>query len=83
MSRKKSTFFADDWKKGIGRRIREIRGFDLNQEEFAKVLALTQTTVSKLEKGEILPTAEVLVRLSQFSGKSVDWILMGGPVQGS
>lgn len=61
----------------IARRIREIRGFDHTQKEFAKFLGVSQATVSKLEKGLILPNSEVLLRLSEISGKSIDWILKG------
>ena len=77
MARKKSKFLSEEQKKAIGRRIREIRGFDLNQDEFADVLGITQTAVSKLEKGRVLPTVEILIRLSNYSGKSIDWILRG------
>lgn len=66
---------ADNHK--IGRRIRELRGFDQTQKEFAKLLHISQATVSKLEKGQILPTSQILLRLSEISGKSVDWILKG------
>ena len=63
--------------KKIARRIREIRGFDCTQKEFAKLLGVSQPTVSKLEKGLVLPNSETLLRLSEMSGKSVDWILKG------
>jgi transcriptional regulator with XRE-family HTH domain len=61
----------------IGRRIREVRGFDLTQEELAKVLGITQTGLSKLERGERLPTLEVLLKLRAFCGKPIDWIITG------
>jgi transcriptional regulator with XRE-family HTH domain len=63
--------------KNIGRRIREIRGFDRTQAEFGKVLGIAQTTLSKYEKGQAAPTLEVLVRLKAHSGKSIDWIVTG------
>lgn len=63
--------------KKIARRIREIRGFDLTQKEFAKLLGVSQATVSKLEKGLLLPNPEILLKLSEVSGKSIDWILKG------
>ena len=61
----------------IARRIREIRGFDLTQKKFAELLVISQATVSKLEKGLVLPNPEVLLKLSEISGKSIDWILKG------
>jgi transcriptional regulator with XRE-family HTH domain len=63
--------------KNVGRRIREIRGFDLTQAEFGKVLGVAQTTLSKYEKGQAAPTLEFLVRLKAHSGKSIDWIVTG------
>jgi transcriptional regulator with XRE-family HTH domain len=61
----------------IGRRIREIRGFDLTQAEMGKVLGVTQAGLSKLERGERLPTLEVLLKLRVFCGKSIDWMITG------
>ena len=66
--------------KAIGRRIREIRGFELSQVEFGRVLGLPQTQVSKYELGLSVPTVEILLKLKAYSGKSIDWILTGdGP----
>jgi DNA-binding transcriptional regulator YiaG len=64
-------------RKGIARRIREIRGFDLNQGQFARRLGLSQAQLSKYEHGQNLPTVEILLKLQAFSGRSIDWILTG------
>jgi transcriptional regulator with XRE-family HTH domain len=69
--------------KGIGRRIREIRGFDLTQEQFGEILGIRQTTLSKYEKGQAAPTLEVLLRLRSHSGKSIDWIITGDESAGN
>lgn len=61
----------------IARRIREIRGFDLTQGEFAKILAISQAQLSKYELGQSTPTVEILLKLKNFSGRSIDWILTG------
>jgi transcriptional regulator with XRE-family HTH domain len=61
----------------IGRRVREIRGFDLKQTEFAKILGIGQTQLSKYERGKSAPTPEILLKLKRHSRKSVDWILTG------
>jgi len=63
--------------KNVGRRIREIRGFDLTQAEFGKMLGVAQATLSKYEKGQAAPTLEFLTRLKAHSGKSIDWIVTG------
>lgn len=61
----------------IGRRIREIRGFDLTQAQFADMLGIRQNTLSSYEKGRIVPTLEMLLKLKAYSGKSIDWIVTG------
>jgi transcriptional regulator with XRE-family HTH domain len=63
--------------KAIGRRIREIRGFDLTQDEFGRILGITQAQLSKYELGLSAPTPDILLRLKTYSGKSIDWILTG------
>ncbi len=63
--------------KAIGRRIREIRGFDLTQGEFGRILGITQAQLSKYELGLSAPTPDILLRLKAYSGKSIDWILTG------
>jgi transcriptional regulator with XRE-family HTH domain len=63
--------------RAIGRRIREMRGFDLTQAEFGKILGVGQAQLSKCEKGIGLPSIELLLRLSDYSGKTLDWIITG------
>jgi len=60
----------------VGSRIRELRGAVL-QEELAVYLGISQGQLSKLERGRLGPTAEILVRLAERFGKSTDWILTG------
>jgi transcriptional regulator with XRE-family HTH domain len=67
--------------KAIGRRIREIRGFDLSQGEFGEILGIGQAQVAKYEKGQSAPTVEILLRLKAHSGKGIDWILSGENVE--
>jgi transcriptional regulator with XRE-family HTH domain len=63
--------------KEIGRRIRQIRGFDLTQTDFGKILGIGQTQLSKYEKGQSAPTLELLLKLKHYSTKSLDWIVCG------
>jgi len=63
--------------KAIGRRIRQIRGFEMRQVELAKALGITQAQLSKYERGQNAPTLELLLKLKHFSGKSIDWIVTG------
>jgi len=61
----------------IGRRIRELRGFDTSQALFAKRVGVTQGYLSALERGAKEPGASVLLAISREFGKSVDWLLTG------
>jgi transcriptional regulator with XRE-family HTH domain len=63
--------------RAIGRRIREIRGFDMTQDEFAHRIGITQSHLSALERGDNEPGASVLLAISREFGKSVDWLLTG------
>ncbi len=55
------------------RGIREDR--DIKQKEIAKVLNVSQNTYSQYETGVISLTAEVLIKLSDFYGVSIDYLL--------
>jgi transcriptional regulator with XRE-family HTH domain len=61
----------------VGRRLRQVRGFDLTQEAFAEQLGISQSQLSKYERGLMLPPAEVLLRVKQKFKVSVDWLLTG------
>jgi len=61
----------------VGRRIREIRGFDMTQAEFSRRIGVTQGYLSLLERGEVEGGAAVLLAISRAFGKSVDWLLTG------
>jgi len=65
-----------DWR-SVGRRIRELRGFDMTQSEFAGRIGVTQGYLSSLERGEKEAGAAVLLGISRAFGKSVDWLLTG------
>jgi len=63
--------------RAVGRRLRQVRGFDLTQEAFAEQLGISQSQLSKYERGLMLPPAEVLLRVKQEFKVSVDWLLTG------
>ena len=62
--------------KAIGARVRALRGGSL-QDEFAPKVGISQGQLSKVESGKMAPTLEMLVRLANRSGKSLDWIVTG------
>lgn len=55
------------------RAVREDR--DIKQKDIAKVLNVSQNTYSQYETGVISLTAEVLIKLSEFYGVSIDYLL--------
>ncbi len=48
---------------------------DLTQRDIAKILNVSQNTYSQYETGVISLTAETLVKLSDFYGVSIDYLL--------
>jgi transcriptional regulator with XRE-family HTH domain len=65
-----------DWKL-VGRRIRELRGFDMIQEEFARRIGVSQNYLSTMEHGKVEIGAVILLRISKEFGKSIEWLLIG------
>jgi transcriptional regulator with XRE-family HTH domain len=65
-----------DWEK-VGRRVRELRGFDITQAEFARRIGVSQGHLSHIEHGETEMGAEILLKISQQFGKSIEWLLTG------
>jgi transcriptional regulator with XRE-family HTH domain len=65
-----------DWK-AVGRRIRELRGFDITQDEFAQRIGISQSYLSTVEHGRVEAGAEVLLAISRECGKSLEWLLTG------
>ena len=63
--------------KALGRRLRELRGFDLTQEEFARQLGTSQSQLSKYERGVAAPPADILFLVMQRFRVSIDWLLTG------
>jgi transcriptional regulator with XRE-family HTH domain len=61
----------------VGRRIREIRGFDTTQEEFAGRIGISQNYLSMMERGKVEIGAEILLRISREFAKSIEWLLTG------
>ena len=65
-----------DWP-AVGRRLRELRGFDISQAEFARELDVSQGQLSKYEQGQSEIGAEILLRLARKSGRTIEWLLTG------
>jgi transcriptional regulator with XRE-family HTH domain len=65
-----------DWN-AVGRRLREIRGFEVNQAQFAHELGISQGQLSRYEHGSSEIGAAVLLRLARKSGRTIEWLLTG------
>lgn len=65
-----------DWE-AVGRRIREIRGFDMTQAEFAERIGISQNYLSTMERGNVEIGAEILLRISREFMKTMEWLLTG------
>ena len=65
-----------DWR-AVGRRVRELRGFETNQAQFALELGVSQGQLSKYEQGSSEIGAAVLLQLARKSGKTIEWLLTG------
>jgi len=74
---KRSTGSDRELLAAIGRRLRQVRGFEISQIDFARRLGISQSQLSKYERGKAAPTAQVLRRLKDGFGVSVDWLLTG------
>ena len=65
-----------DWP-SVGRRIRELRGFDMNQAQFAEAIGITQSHVSAIERGQKDIGVVSLFKIARLYGKSIEWLLTG------
>ena len=63
--------------KALGRRLRELRGFDITQGELADKLGISQSQLSKYERGVAAPPADILFVIKERFHVSIDWLLTG------
>ena len=65
-------------KKGIGSRLKYHRKrMRFKQEELAQKMGVTEKYISKLESGVSQPSVPYLMKFSDFSGVSIDYLLRG------
>ncbi len=51
----------------------------LNASEFARAIGVAPNSVYRYERGEQLPSGEVLLRVAKATGRTVEWLLEGAP----
>jgi len=78
MSRKnaRSKAVPIDWK-DVGRRVRELRGFDMTQAQLAHRIGVSQGYLSTVEHGQGEIGAEVLLAIGREFDRSIEWLLTG------
>jgi transcriptional regulator with XRE-family HTH domain len=78
MSRKtvRSKTVSVDWK-AVGRRVRELRGFDMTQADLARRIGVSQGYLSTVEHGQGEIGAETLLAIGREFNKSIEWLLTG------
>ena len=57
--------------------MRELRGFDLTQQQFASQIGVSQNYLSNMERGKFEIGAEILLRIGREFGKTIEWLLTG------
>jgi transcriptional regulator with XRE-family HTH domain len=68
-------YVAIDYK-ALGFKIKHVRG-TATQADFAKQFGITRAEVSKIERGEVRPTAELLYNICLKHHLSLEWMLSG------
>ncbi len=68
------------WTQGIGRRIKSIRWkTELDQLEFGKSVGVTRQSISAYETERLMPSRNVVERMSDIYGVTPWWLLYGSP----
>ncbi|MCM3620466.1 helix-turn-helix transcriptional regulator [Sutcliffiella horikoshii] len=61
----------------LGKRLAQLRGKNKKQEEVAKDLGIARSTYGAYEQDKREPDQETLIKLSNYYGKSIDFLLTG------
>lgn len=61
--------------KTVGYRIMELREkYNIDKTEFAKRIGVDKSTITRYEDGDRQPTLDVLLKIKQVFGVSLDWL---------
>lgn len=61
--------------KTFGERIMELREkYDLDRKDFAKMIEVSNSSITRFENGEIQPTLKVMLKIKQKFDVSLDWL---------
>ena len=60
----------------VAERLRELReDYELTRIEMAKRLGVNKSTITRYESGMMYPTIEMLVKIRETFGVTVDWLV--------
>ena len=63
----------------LGERLRYLRKevHRLTLEQLARATGISRANLSRIEKGEVSPTVDTLITLTNYFGISLDWLVLG------
>lgn len=62
----------------LSKRLKEARtALKIGQKEFAEAIGIIYQSLSKYERGEIKPTAELLTKIAETHKININWLLTG------
>lgn len=65
-------------KHAIGARIKHIREIlGLTQRDFSRMVGRSNASISGYELGDSFPTIDVLVKIANLGGVSIEWLIQG------
>ena len=53
----------------------ERKLLDVDQQTFADMVGVSKSTVSRWERGELMPYGTELIKMREVCGCSIDWLL--------
>lgn len=63
----------------LGDRIKYLRKkAHLSQKDLGNIVELHDSNISRIEKGTVFPTADILLKIALYFNTSCDWLLLGG-----
>ncbi len=63
--------------KAVGKRLRELRGFDKSQEAVSAELGISRASLCLYENGLRIPGGEIATQLAHYYDTTTDYIFLG------
>jgi transcriptional regulator with XRE-family HTH domain len=66
------------WKRQVGERIHQLRrGRNLTRAEFGALIGKSEQYIGRLERGTLVISSDIVVRICEETGVSADYVLRG------